>query len=409
MNGDMLPSPSRGKLALFSFVATLLFFAGMEGIARMAFETRCGTLDRLEAWSRDQTHKTIGGTSSSLSHSVPMPYDPYLIWHLIPRFQGENLGVHVFHNSAGLRSPEIPRHKPEGTRRILLLGDSTTYGHGVRSGFTLRDRLEQGLREALKEPRIEVINGGVPGYSSLQSLNLLKRIGIHFEPDVVVILNLWSDCIFDRFTDESVIYGEGWTKTVKKIWQSADEALAPRSALYCVLKTRVFKRWQQTCQGLPPLCAPPPEEAPGNQTRDGVRYQNVRQPGASTPQVQHSRVSVADYTHNLEAMTRYARRHGAEVVFVNPAIEYDIGRGEGKQPTPEQFAPYRRALAETASRLRVPLVDMAEAFRAETARSAQARDRLFMDIVHPTEFGDAVMTDALLPVVEEVLNDKRKR
>jgi lysophospholipase L1-like esterase len=63
----------------------------------------------------------------------------------------------------GLREDEVPDRAPEGTFRILAVGDSWIYGYGADRGATLPDALEQLLPAALGVSRVEVINAGWPG------------------------------------------------------------------------------------------------------------------------------------------------------------------------------------------------------------------------------------------------------
>src|SRR3954447_8958531 len=54
--------------------------------------------------------------------------------------------THVRVNSAGLRGPEIPYEKPPGTYRVLVLGDSFTFGAQVEEDQTFVARLGDRLR-----------------------------------------------------------------------------------------------------------------------------------------------------------------------------------------------------------------------------------------------------------------------
>ena len=100
-----------------------------------------------------------------------LPGNPYLLWEMVAGDRTE-LGVAVSVNSHGFRGPPIQTEKTVGTRRILVVGDSSVYGHGVRQSATFAHQLDELLGES-----IEVINLGVPGYSSSQSLNLLALRG----------------------------------------------------------------------------------------------------------------------------------------------------------------------------------------------------------------------------------------
>jgi hypothetical protein len=75
---------------------------------------------------------------------------------------------HANINSHGLRDEEFSLAKPADRFRILALGDSFTYGHGVRSEETYVKQLEAMLNHKLgnRGIRYEVLNAGVPGYKS---------------------------------------------------------------------------------------------------------------------------------------------------------------------------------------------------------------------------------------------------
>jgi len=94
----------------------------------------------------------------------------------------------IFHtNSVGFNSREATHTKPPGTLRIVTLGDSSTFGWGVDTEETYPYQLERLLRERHPDRRIEVVNLGVCGYSSLQGLILLRREGLRYSPDIVIL------------------------------------------------------------------------------------------------------------------------------------------------------------------------------------------------------------------------------
>ncbi|MEX2207632.1 MAG: SGNH/GDSL hydrolase family protein [Myxococcota bacterium] len=93
----------------------------------------------------------------------------------------------VNHDAHGFRGPEIAKEKAPGKLRVLVLGDSFTYGIGVADDETFSARLE-----AL-DPRYEVLNTGVNGYGTAQELLLLRDQGLALRPDVVVVVFFWND------------------------------------------------------------------------------------------------------------------------------------------------------------------------------------------------------------------------
>ena len=99
------------------------------------------------------------------------------------------MGQDVSINSQGLRDYEYPLQKPPGVYRILMLGDSTTFGWGVALSDTTAKILERELN-AQNIPgysRFEVINSGVGNYDTVQEVTYYKTRGRDFHPDLVVL------------------------------------------------------------------------------------------------------------------------------------------------------------------------------------------------------------------------------
>jgi lysophospholipase L1-like esterase len=95
-------------------------------------------------------------------------------------------------NSHGLRDDEIPYDKPVGEKRILVLGDSVTFGWGISQGETFSDRMEYFLNE-LSGRRWQVINSGVNGYNTEQEATYLRIEGMRYLPDFVLLVYVSND------------------------------------------------------------------------------------------------------------------------------------------------------------------------------------------------------------------------
>ncbi|MCW7071387.1 MAG: SGNH/GDSL hydrolase family protein [Methanophagales archaeon] len=85
-------------------------------------------------------------------------------------------------NSKGLRDREYEYKKPEGINRIVVLGDSFTWGCGVEEKKIFTEVLEDNLLE-----KFQVINMGVIGYSNAQELLTLMNEGIKYNPNIVIV------------------------------------------------------------------------------------------------------------------------------------------------------------------------------------------------------------------------------
>ncbi len=91
-------------------------------------------------------------------------------------------------NQDGFRATGITVKKPPGALRILCIGDSVTFGGGcISDNETYPYYLQCRLNEGYPHRKIQVINAGCPGYTSVQGLELLKRKGLSYNPDIIIV------------------------------------------------------------------------------------------------------------------------------------------------------------------------------------------------------------------------------
>ncbi|MEO5760904.1 MAG: SGNH/GDSL hydrolase family protein [Vicinamibacteria bacterium] len=89
-------------------------------------------------------------------------------------------------NSLGLRGPEVSARKPRDTKRLLVIGDSFAFGHGVDDEHTVSAHLSERLN-AGGHGVWEVVNLGVNSYSTDQELVLFQEIAPRLQPDLTVL------------------------------------------------------------------------------------------------------------------------------------------------------------------------------------------------------------------------------
>jgi len=105
-------------------------------------------------------------------------------------------------NSHGQRDKERTLQKPDGVRRVLLLGDSVVEGYGLCESETISRQLE----DLYPNGSTEVLNFGVSAYCTRAEIELLEVKGLRFDPDVVVLVFVEND--FDNFNREAFPLGE---------------------------------------------------------------------------------------------------------------------------------------------------------------------------------------------------------
>lgn len=99
-------------------------------------------------------------------------------------------------NSLGLRNQEIGVKSSE-IFRILFLGDSLVWSGETSSGKLYTEIIEKNLNNtSWTGKKIEVINAGIPGYTTYQELEFLKIYGLEMQPDMVILGVVFNDVYY---------------------------------------------------------------------------------------------------------------------------------------------------------------------------------------------------------------------
>jgi lysophospholipase L1-like esterase len=133
-------------------------------------------------------------TYSYLQESVGEQYAPsdFIPFTLKPNYEEKSPSqefpgeqVTITTNSLGLRGAEVSLEKPAGVKRVLVLGDSYTFGVYVEDDETYSAVLESLFRE--EGAQVEVINAGyADGWEPDEHYAWLVNRGLEFEPDLVI-------------------------------------------------------------------------------------------------------------------------------------------------------------------------------------------------------------------------------
>jgi lysophospholipase L1-like esterase len=156
---------------------------------------------------------------------------PYLNYTLNPTLEDVN--------EYGYRGAAVAIPKPDSVLRIVTLGGSTTYGHALTADEAYPTQLERILRDDYAIPNVEVVNLGVPGYFSLDSLVNLATRGLALQPDLIIVYDGVNDAAVRIFQDpacynaQSPLLGMGLDRG---IWFVGDNL--PPSTVYRVLALR---------------------------------------------------------------------------------------------------------------------------------------------------------------------------
>ena len=132
------------------------------------------------------------GSTIALRELIQPDPSNEIIFTLRPNLDVTFQKVHVRTNSFGMRGGEVSVAKPENTYRIILLGDSFAFGWGVDEEKSFAHLLEEKLSQSLGRP-VEVLNFGVPGYSTFQETAQFLAYSEKFNPDAVLVYFVEND------------------------------------------------------------------------------------------------------------------------------------------------------------------------------------------------------------------------
>jgi len=171
-----VPTPSRSILrevlinAAIVLVTVGLIYAAAEAYVGLTADD--GMEYDLEMWRYARDVKRVSA-------------DPAIGHEHRPNAQARLMGVDVRTNADGLRDRDYSFERKPGTTRILMLGDSLTFGWGVPAEATYSKRLERSLNAA--GLAVEVINTGVGNYNTAMEVAYFLERGIRYKPDIVVL------------------------------------------------------------------------------------------------------------------------------------------------------------------------------------------------------------------------------
>ena len=146
-------------------------------------------------------------------------------------------------NSLGFRGPEFQLDKSPGTIRLMFLGDSFTFGEGVRFADTYCEVTSALLQAKINDSRrVEAYNFGVGGYNTSQSLWLLQRFLTQTSPDVILLGYVLNDAEPPLFDYDHATKSRIRLPRELMIPEGLDDAVPPDQIVYQLRSSRLV--WQ---------------------------------------------------------------------------------------------------------------------------------------------------------------------
>jgi len=261
------------------------------------------------------------------------------------RHSPEHAGLYASASEGFRGRPATPA--PEGLWRIALLGDSCAYGLDVPASDCLAGQLEVQLTaRGLSPDQVEILNFGVPAYTTVQVRLLLREVLEKVRPD------------------EVVFYLAGWNDAAPAVGMNDSQRLAASRSLF----QRYFVR-----------------SALVSLLREALVSGSS---GETVPGAAGSRVPAKTVGTELEAMLRLCRERGVHPVVVVPAHPTGLGV---IPPRASRDADTVRRVSRNAG---VECIDAGPLFR-----EAEDLDSQFTDVVHPSPDGFRRLATSIAPLL----------
>jgi hypothetical protein len=267
-------------------------------------------------------------------------------------------------NSMGFADREYPRDRAPGVVRIACLGSAATEGDLVRREAAYPRQLEKALQERTGG-RFEVMNFGVAGWTTAETLVNYVLVVQDYAPDVVIVHEAASDVeprAWPYFRSDYSHYRRSWSAPCNS---TPYRLLLRASDLFAWVETRDSRPLVLEKGAVEPL---PP----------GSGFQQTLAPETA-----------GAFRRNVQTITEHVRLRGGRAVLAT--VPYDRASAPGLPPYAQGIDEHNQILRELAQAGGDLLVDL----DAEARKQPEALHRLFVDIVRMNPDGDRFKADVI--------------
>jgi lysophospholipase L1-like esterase len=229
-------------------------------------------------------------------------------------------------NARGWKDREHTLTKPKGTFRIVVLGDSYTYGV-VPMDQQYTTRVETMLR-GRGRPQCEVISIGVSGWGTDQALEALLAEGLRYRPDMVIYQFCSNDLLENLYPEPGMAPPTPFHRVKHFRYERLPDGVLKKVAVAAKPRSLSFgKRISRTLRGSALVClvdrAVPACEGHSNRAAlDGVHASKTNAIDLDSPYFLYAVGEEPSGTKRawdlldalVRRMDREARGHGAEFV-----------------------------------------------------------------------------------------------
>ena len=350
--------PNRRRFGLIVSLLTVLIVLVAAEVGLRIYAHHFAPRHRAARWLR------VGDLPA---HALKYESHPYLCYSLNPDFRTDD-GLDR-HNSLGFRGEEPTVAKAPGRFRIVCVGGSSTYDTEIpdwRDAYPVQ--LERILRETHGRENVEVLNCGIPGYTSFESLINLEMRVLPLQPDLVVVYHAVNDVHArlvppEWYRRDNTGYRHAWTE--RQYWWDHSMLLHIIGVQAGFSQRNRLRDWVLTLDDRPPA---------------DVRAQWL---AANPP---------THFRRNLVAMHALAGSAGARTVFLSWAFSGKMDDYASDPSYQQGFREHNDVIREVALATGSPFFDLASQLpddpelwddgRHSNATGALRKAELVADFLH---------------------------
>jgi lysophospholipase L1-like esterase len=219
------PAPPRRLVVLSTVLLVVVMLGLMEGVTRWLAPQTTYT----EVRERFLINRKVDFDIPFYETSAIFPFT------LTPNFKGEIVDRRVggeftvVLNGAGFRTHALAPRAP-GEVRIVVIGDSTTFGTGVEANVAYPQTLERLLKGASSGGHVfKVFNLGVGNYGPVEYYLVAKTYLPRLKPDLVIVAFFAGNDLNDLINSDVTLDDRGLPERVRRRGVSIDDRHRLRS------------------------------------------------------------------------------------------------------------------------------------------------------------------------------------
>jgi hypothetical protein len=316
-------------------------------------------------------------------------------------------------NEFGFNDREYSLEKPDDRYRILMVSDSFGWTGGRDDNYT--EILERLLAERYGENRVEVINSGYPMTHTGEQLGMLRKFGLQYAPDLVILGFFVGNDFIDsqRFRKRIVVNDAFFDIDPRDEWIFFGYPIVTQSRLVHLIRQRAKLAAEYFRSGGSVMAGLDPAEVEG--TFSGMTFRKIeaRRMQFSNLRKQEKGAfddEIAFVEENLTAMAELLNSRDVDFIValfpdeyqVNLRLRRQLSDAFGLREVNYDLELPQRLIRKHMKTHQVPVIDLSQAF---TERGAV--EDLYL--LHNTHWNDAgrklaaqVIFDGLTETIDAV-------